>query len=50
MTTQNICNSIRDLIEYAIRKGLAEESDRVYLTNRIMGHQYHQHNYRSFAH
>lgn len=37
MTTQNICNSIRDLIEYAVRKGLAEESDRVYLTNRIMG-------------
>ena len=37
MTTQNICNSVRDLVEYAIRKGLAEESDRVYLTNRIMG-------------
>lgn len=38
MTNQsNICNTIRDLIEYAIQKGLAEESDRVFLTNRIMG-------------
>ena len=38
MTNQsNICNTIRELIEYAVQKGLAEESDRVFLTNRIMG-------------
>lgn len=38
MTNQtNICNTVRDLIEYAVQTGLAEESDRVFLTNRIMG-------------
>lgn len=33
----NVCNVISDLVEYAIRKELAEELDRVFLTNRIMG-------------
>ena len=33
----SICNTIRDLINYAVEKGLAEETDRVYLTNRILG-------------
>ncbi len=37
MKHPNICNEIRNLIRYAIEKGLAEESDRVYLTNRILG-------------
>ena len=33
----SISNTIRDLVNYAVEKGLAEETDRVYLTNRILG-------------
>ena len=33
---KNLCDQIQDLADYAIRKGLAEESDRVYLINRLM--------------
>ena len=33
----SICNTVRDLINYAVEKHLAEESDRVYLTNRVIG-------------
>ena len=32
----NICNLVSDLIEYALERGLIEESDRVYATNRIL--------------
>ncbi len=36
MTTNNVCNHILDLVDYAIKRGLAEELDRVYLCNRLM--------------
>ena len=36
MFMKNICKSIKRLVNYAISRGLAEESDRVYLTNSLM--------------
>ena len=32
----NVCNLIRDLVDYAIREGLAEVEDRVFFQNRLM--------------
>ena len=32
---ETVCNRIADLCEYAIARGLAEECDRTYLTNRL---------------
>ena len=32
----NVCNLIRDLVDYAIREGLAEPEDRVFFQNRLM--------------
>ena len=32
----NPCNQIRNLVAYAVARGLAEESDRVWLTNRLL--------------
>ena len=34
---KNICNVIGDLVEYAIKEGLANELDRTYCINRLMG-------------
>ncbi len=34
--TQNVCNEIQDLVEYAIRVGLSDPLDRVFLSNRLM--------------
>ena len=33
---RNICNLICDLVDYALERGLIEECDRVYATNRIL--------------
>ncbi len=33
----NVCNLIRDLVDYASREGLIEEADRVYCRNLLMG-------------
>ncbi len=35
--TNNPCNAIGDLLEYAVRVGLANPLDRVFFTNRLMG-------------
>ena len=35
--TQNICNQIQDLVDYAIQKELVNPLDRVFFTNRLMG-------------
>ena len=32
----NVCNLIRDLVEYAVREGLADPLDRVFYRNRLM--------------
>ena len=32
----NVCNLIRDLVEYAVREGLADPMERVYYRNRLM--------------
>ncbi len=32
----NVCNLIRDLVDYAVREGLIEELDRVFYCNRLM--------------
>ena len=32
----NICNQIQDLVEYAVKVGLSNPLDRVFLTNRLM--------------
>ena len=37
MQNQNVCNLIQNLVEYAVQKGMAEPSDRVYLTNLLLG-------------
>ena len=34
--TENTCTHIRNLVDYAVQKGLAEETDRVYFTNRLL--------------
>ncbi|MBE6529234.1 MAG: UDP-glucose--hexose-1-phosphate uridylyltransferase [Ruminococcaceae bacterium] len=32
-----VCNTIQNLVDYAVKKGMAEESDRVYLINLLLG-------------
>ncbi len=32
----NVCDRIRDLVDYAVNKGLADELDRVFYRNRLM--------------
>ena len=34
--TANICANVKQLVDYAIRKKLIEETDRIYMTNRLM--------------
>ena len=36
METSKICNTIQNLVGYAVEKGMAEESDRVYLSNLLL--------------
>ena len=36
METNQICNTIQNLVGYAVQKGLAEDSDRVYLSNLLL--------------
>ena len=37
MQNKNISNTIQNLVAYAIQKGMAEETDRVYLINLLLG-------------
>ena len=37
MQNKNISNTLQNLVTYAVQKGMAEESDRVYLTNLLLG-------------
>ena len=32
----NVCDLIRDLVDYAVRKGLIDDLDRVFCRNRLM--------------